>query len=653
MTRAFVGSILLAFLGLQQGCRPAAVSDPRSDSTGTAPPAAAAQDPVRRLVAEEELLLELTPVMQGLERDLRNLQLPADDGRGLLTNDCQFVDCRPQDASPAGSSSDAARHFVAEDQCLSMHPELRLWNPFFESLAYVEHAKLSLVKGHFLDSGWRRFETEVSLSGLARGRDRRWLDLRGSMRLEWTRDGEPSPAATIQATPATAPPALDSTALTRWRIAAWRTESLVLTAADRLQFREVLSEAVPDARQRQPLLESQHWLYAVNHFYPKRAARVDDDINDARFFPISTAYHPGLSVVDVDRDGWDELYVMDRWGQNRLLHNQGDGTFREAAASRGLDVNGRSNAAVFADFDNDGDADLMLARGMERSLYLVNEDGRFVDRSSERVAFALPMEATSVSAADYNGDGLLDVYFSTYHQDDISRRLDADLADPGHRIHATLTPEHSAELQRRFRAETRSFISQVGPPNILLVNQGQGRFALAPENDQVAVWRNSFQATWCDYDQDGDPDLYVANDFAPDSLLRNDGAEGFREVSRESGITRLGFGMGASWSDFDNDGQHDLYVSNMYSKAGRRITRGVDQIDPRIAQLADGNYLYRYEGRQFHLVSGLTPPALTVARAGWAWGGQFFDADNDGFQDLYVSSGYYTVPAPYETKIDL
>ena len=111
-----------------------------------------------------------------------------------------------------------------------------------------------------------------------------------------------------------------------------------------------------------------------------------------------------------------------------------DGTFEEVAEQYGLDIDGRSNAAIFVDFDNDGDKDLMLARSLERSQYWVNENGRFVERSDPWVAGDLPYEATSVSAADFNNDGLMDVYFATYHQDDVSRRIDADLSNSEHRI---------------------------------------------------------------------------------------------------------------------------------------------------------------------------------------------------------------------------
>src|SRR5690606_28620131 len=129
----------------------------------------------------------------------------------------------------------------------------------------------------------------------------------------------------------------------------------------------------------------------------------------------------------------------------------------------------------------------------------------------------------------------------------------------------TLSKEDSAELLRRHSTEHRSLINQVGPPNMLLVNQGGGRFEQSHFQSQVAIWRNSFQASWSDYDNDGDPDLYVTNDFAPDQFFRNDGATGFVDITLAAGLKKLNFGMGVSWGDYDNDQQLDLYLSNMYS----------------------------------------------------------------------------------------
>jgi hypothetical protein len=111
--------------------------------------------------------------------------------------------------------------------------------------------------------------------------------------------------------------------------------------------------------------------------------------------------------------------------------------------------------------------------------------------------------------------------------------------------------------------------------------------------------------------------------------------------------------MGATWGDYDNDGRQDLYVSNMFSKAGTRITARIDELKPEYAESAAGNYLYRQDAGGFELVSGFDPPSLTVAEAGWSWGGQFADFDNDAFLDLYVLSGYYSAPRRFASNVDL
>ena len=94
----------------------------------------------------------------------------------------------------------------------------------------------------------------------------------------------------------------------------------------------------------------------------------------------STWQHSSISAADVDGDGWDDLYLTQRWGANMLLRNRGDGTFEDAAGKFGLDVKDFCNCSLFADFDNDGDQDAFIGRSLEPSLYLVNEGGRLGGR---------------------------------------------------------------------------------------------------------------------------------------------------------------------------------------------------------------------------------------------------------------------------------
>ena len=340
--------------------------------------------------------------------------------------------------------------------------------------------------------------------------------------------------------------------------------------------------------------------------------------------------------MDIDADGYDDLYIAVRQGRNMLLHNGGDGTFTERADQYGLDVEHHTAAALFADFDNDGDPDVFLGRTLAPSLYLINEDGHFASR--DLGDGVLPFLVASISAADYNGDGLLDVYFSTY----AARMLlaaapSASRTDSwgGALLADFLSADHARALYDLSRDRIGHLIHDApGPPNVLLRNLGDGRFAAT-----TAVWRNTLQASWADYDRDGDPDLYLANDFAANNLLRNDGGA-LVDVTAESGAADPGFGMGASWADYDGDGRQDLYVTNMHSSAGRRITEAAGLAGAAFAPLARGNSLLRNGSEGFILVAD-----SPVEDGGWGWGGQFLDFDNDGDLDIYALSGYYTPPS--------
>jgi hypothetical protein len=315
---------------------------------------------------------------------------------------------------------------------------------------------------------------------------------------------------------------------------------------------------------------------------------------------------------------------------------------------------------LFADFDNDGDLDAMLGRSLLRTTYLENRGGKFYQYPSPKF---FPMAVISMAAADYNKDGLLDVYLCTY------RPAAPAGASPAGGVAQVkdndfdwqdefLSPEQAAEFRRRL-AEHRKLkggtvLDQIGPPNVLLVNRGGGRFEVAPENETLGIWRNSLQATWGDYDQDGDEDLFIANDWAPSNLFRNDGPAGFKDVTEEAGTTAYGFSMGASWGDYDNDGLEDVYVSNMYSAAGRRMTVRIPGLSKMFVESASGNWLYRQTSvGKFQQVAGMEAPAMMVMNAGWSWGGCFVDFDNDRFLDLYVLSGYFTAPQELSSDLDV
>ena len=366
-------------------------------------------------------------------------------------------------------------------------------------------------------------------------------------------------------------------------------------------------------------------------------------------------------MADVNGDGFDDIYITVRLGKNMLLINHGDGTFTEEAAAYHLDLPGHTTCAIFADFDNDGDLDVMLGRSLLRTSYLENRGGVFYQHPIPKF---MPMAVISMAAADYNGDGLLDIYLCTYRPAapagsgasggyaQVAKEGDFDWPDE------FFSPEVAMEFRRRLAEHKRSngvtVLDQLGPPNMLLVNRGAGRFEPAPENSTVGLWRNSLQATWCDYNLDGRPDLYIPNDWGLNVMFRNDGPAGFTDVTSELGFTWYGFSMGASFGDYDNDGRDDLYVSNMYSEAGRRITAQIPGLNKLFADSAAGNFLYHQEANgKFKQIAGLEPPAMTVMKIGWSWGGCLADFDNDSFLDLYVLAGYYTAPPELASGLDL
>ena len=500
------------------------------------------------------------------------------------------------------------------------------------ALDRVTDAHLAIVRGDHVEGLFRTL-VELRLQGAGPGGR---VGLAAELELDWERAEE------------------------RWRIRRWTSVSARRTVSPSPLFVEDLRRAVPDEELRARLIRSEHeeqlraWIQGPDDAWPH-----------PWFSPESIDQHPGLAVVDVDRDGHDDLYVLARIGRNVLLRNRGDGTFEDVAPALGLDLEDHCSAALFVDLDNDGDQDLIVGRTLVTSLVLRNEDGRFVDRTRDLVPNGLPALVSSVSAADYNADGLLDVYIATYGANSIEMEMESwdeqggEVAEHAPLLAGFLPADEAAELGRRF-TEDMLFLDRAGPRNHLLVNRGDGRLAPAPESAQLAVWRNSFQGTWADYDQDGRVDLYVANDFAPNNFFRNLGATGaagspgFADVTEETGTADVGFGMGASFGDVDGDGDLDLYVSNMFSKAGRRITTTLAGLtDRRLPKMAAGNTLFENREGRFEAVSGLEAPAVLVERAGWSWGSQFFDADNDGDLDLYAPAGYYTAPVELAAGGDL
>ena len=579
----------------------------------------------------EATILKLGPSLERLRRGLLDLALPDSSSLELFAARLQATrlgTAPSQGKDHAGLYLEYA--WPIDPPREVERAELRPWAHWLERVAYFEHVELGVRRGAFATGRADHFDTDLTLKGTARGHDGRVHGFIADLSVLFRLGPDPQEQH----------PSIERFVTTRF----------VTQEAAQPMYREVLSEVLSgsDLRAaRRSIHEGQ-----VRALLEQKA---EFEAPHSEFSVISEDYHPGLAVADVDGDGRQDLYVMARWGRNQLLHIEGDGSFRNVAPELGLDVLDHSAAAIFAEFDNDGDADVFVGRTLARSLYLENDGGRFVDRSA-RVNEPLPGLVSGLSVVDYDRDGLLDVYVATYW---------ARKARP---VPADRCPEFAQRWGQYF-AKTRDALemctrlagedyhptqSRYGPPNLLLRNAGGGRFEVVRDagHPVLALYRNSFQCAFADYDDDSDPDVYCANDFAPNHMLRNEGGGRFKDITDSSGTADSGiFSMSVAFGDYDGDGRQDLYVANMSSKAGARIMAQIPGLDASFPEMARGNSLYRNRADGFSRVSG-AGTSLAVERAGWAWGAQFLDINNDGDLDIYSPAGYYTAPRPYALPVD-
>ena len=347
---------------------------------------------------------------------------------------------------------------------------------------------------------------------------------------------------------------------------------------------------------------------------------------------------PGVALGDVNGDGLDDLYLCQEDGlPNRLYIQNPDGTLRDDSAAAGVDWLEGSRSALLVDLDNDGDQDLAVAIMGGIVLAANRGDGHF----EYRALLPSSHDLMSMSAADYDGDGRLDLYVCAYYKNG----SEGPQSRSGGMVAGAFVyhDSNSGGANSFFRNETTT-------PGEFSFRDVTAEAGLDVNNER---W--SLAASWEDYDNDGDQDLYVANDFGRNNLYRNDagpapGTRRFIDVAAESGVEDSASGMAVTWGDYDRDGQMDVYVSNMFSSAGNRITfqqqfkpDAPQEVRTRLQRFARGSTLLRrLDNGLFEDVS----EAAGVAMARWAWGTSFVDINNNGWQDLVVANGNITGDDP-------
>jgi enediyne biosynthesis protein E4 len=317
----------------------------------------------------------------------------------------------------------------------------------------------------------------------------------------------------------------------------------------------------------------------------------------------------GLAVADVDSDGYEDVFLISmpsfRQGEDEavspssLYRNRGDGTFEDITEEAGLaHIAGYPQGALFFDFDNDGWQDLYVASYGGGQLFR-NEEGTFVDvtdsagLSLEGLCGVHPCFSSAAATADYNRNGHLDLF--------IVNNVDWDIHDPAHYGERRLFPAFF-EAQR----------------SILFKNNGDGTFSnVTAESGVTNEGGKGLSAVWLDFNNNGWPDLYVANDLTRNRLYLNNQDGTFTEFGAGAQVNEVKSSMGVNASDYDHSGHLDLVTTNL---EGSRISLFRNRGDLRF-DYATGH-------------AGLNPSARSTG-----WGIEFVDLNFNGHPDLIKAAG--------------
>ena len=323
----------------------------------------------------------------------------------------------------------------------------------------------------------------------------------------------------------------------------------------------------------------------------------------------------GAAFLDYDSDGDADLYLVngaplpgyhaEETPTNALFRNNGDGTFTDVTEDAGVGDTGYGHGCAVGDYDNDGHPDLYVTNYGENRLYRNNGDGTFTD-VTEKAGVAETRWSTSCAFGDYDSDGHLDLYVVNYIVFSLEDNPWCGLKEKG--IRAYCEPDN-------FPAQSDTLFRNNGDGTFTDVTKSAGIFN--PTGKGLGV-------VWGDYNNDGAPDIYVANDSTENLFYRNNGDGTFEEVGfmlgvalSENGVAENG--MGTTFGDWDNDGWLDLTVTNYAEQT---------------------NTLYHNDGDGFFTDATATTKTAQVTYPYLGWATAFIDYDNDGYRDIFVANGH-------------
>jgi enediyne biosynthesis protein E4 len=332
----------------------------------------------------------------------------------------------------------------------------------------------------------------------------------------------------------------------------------------------------------------------------------------ARFLPETTG--PGCAFFDYDNDGWMDIYLVNSGKcdfydpnpplRNALYRNNRDGSFTDVTEKAGIPGGGYGQGVAVGDYDGDGFPDVYVTQYGKSILYHNNGDGTFSD-VTEKAGVAAPGWSSSAVWFDYDNDGKLDLFVCQFVE--FSKTINKSCG-PGEE------GKHGYCIPRLYNSM----------PSWLFHNNGDGTFSDVTKSSGIA---SSHGKAWgvvaTDLNNDGQIDLFVSNDTAPNFVFMNRGKGKFEETGTYAGVAyssegRARSGMGLDSADFNQDGWMDLFVAN---------------IDMERFSIYQNNHDETYDDQAGSTGIGMATRLMS------GWGLKFFDYDNDGFLDLFLANG--------------